>query len=84
MDDKKFSSDKSVSCVLPAVLLVALLGAPQGSLALAAPSPKGSPDVEESEGGAGEPHASSVLAGAEAKWINKTDRFIKGSTVMYR
>lgn len=47
-------------------LLGALLGAPHGSLALDAPSPKGSL-VGESAGGAGEPHASSALAGAAAK-----------------
>lgn len=46
-------------------LLGALLGAPQGSLVLDPPSPKGSLEGG-SEGGAGEPHASSVLAGAAA------------------
>lgn len=61
----------SVNCVLPVASLVALLGAPQGSLALDAPSPKGSLDGEVSAGGAGEPHASSALAGAAAKWVHR-------------
>lgn len=38
---------------------------------LEAPSPNGSLDGEESEGGAGAPQASSVEAGAEAKGLNK-------------
>lgn len=50
---------------------LALLGAPQGSLVLDAPSPNGSPDGEEPDGGAGVPHASSVLTGAEAEWVEK-------------
>lgn len=41
-----------------------LLGAPHGSLLLAAPSPKGSLDAEESEGGTGVPQASSVPVAA--------------------
>lgn len=61
--DRTMNSEK---CNLPVPLLGALLGAPQGSLLLDAPSPNGSPKVEESEGGAGVPHASSVLAGAVA------------------
>ena len=40
-------------------------------MVLDAPSPKGSLDGEESEGGAGELHASSVLAGAEATWVKQ-------------
>lgn len=48
-----------------------LLGAPQGS-SLFEPSPKGSLDVEESAGGAGEPHASSVFAGAETQQFEQT------------
>lgn len=48
-------------------LLVALLGAPQGLLVLDAPSPKGSLSGEVSEGGAGEPQASSVLSGAASR-----------------
>lgn len=48
-------------------LPLVLLDAPQGSLDLNAPSPKGSLDGEESKGGAGAPHASSVLAGAKAR-----------------
>lgn len=51
---------------IPVPLLETLLGAPHGSPFLDAPSPKGSLDGEESEGGAGEPHASSVLPGAAA------------------
>lgn len=47
-------------------LPLVLLDAPQGSLDLDAPSPKGLLDGEESKGGAGSPHASSVLAGAKA------------------
>ena len=62
---------ESVNWVLPVALLVALLDLPQGSLALGAPSPKGSLAGEEAEGGAGDPHASSVLAGAE--WTNRAD-----------
>lgn len=50
------------SVLLPFVLL----GVPQGSLLLDAPSPKGSADGEESAGGAGAPQASSALTGAEA------------------
>lgn len=50
---------------LPVPLLGALLSAPHGS-SFFDPSPKGSLDGEEAEGGAGEPHASSVLTGAEA------------------
>lgn len=52
---------------LPVPLVVALVGAPQGSLVLDAPSPNGSLDGEETEGGAGDPHASSVLSGAAAR-----------------
>lgn len=63
--------------------LVALLGAPQGSLALDAPSPKGSLDGEVSAGGAGEPHASSVLAGAAALWVHRSDR-VKPDTTSSR
>lgn len=51
---------------LPAPFPLTLLGAPHGSLFLAAPSPNGSPDGEESEGAAGIPHASSDVTGAEA------------------
>lgn len=46
-------------------MLGALLSAPHGS-SFFDPSPKGSLDGEEAEGGAVEPHASSVLTGAEA------------------
>lgn len=48
-------------------LPLVLPDAPQGSLDFDAPSPKGSLDGEESEGGGGAPHASSALAGAEAR-----------------
>lgn len=58
---------RSAKFDLPVPLLVALLGAPQGSLVLDAPSPKGSLDGEVSEGGAGEPQASSVPSGAAAR-----------------
>lgn len=58
---------ESVKCNLPVPLLGVLLGAPQGSPFLEAPSPKGSLDGEESEGAAGAPHASSVPPGAAAK-----------------
>ncbi len=69
---QKHAFRQSVKCNLPVPLLGALLGAPQGSPFLDAPSPKGSLDGEESEGGAAEPHASSVLtAGAAAKQGNK-------------
>lgn len=47
------------------VSLAVLLGAPQGS-SFFEPSPNGSFDVEESVGGAGEPHTSSVFTGAAA------------------
>lgn len=56
-----------VECDVPVPLPLVLLDAPQGSLDLDAPSPKGSLDGEESKGGAGSPHASSVLAGAKAR-----------------
>lgn len=61
------------SHVLPAPSPLALLGAPQGSLLLVAPSPNGSPEGDKSAGGAGVPHASSDVTGAEAEWKNKTD-----------
>ena len=61
---------QSVKTVVP-VPLDALLGAPQGSLFLEAPSPKGSLDAEESMGGAGDPHASSVLIVAAAEQRNR-------------
>lgn len=64
---QKYACRQSVKTNLPVPLLGALLGAPQGSPFLDAPSPKGSLDGEESEGGAGEPHASFVLTGAAAK-----------------
>ena len=64
---QNYAFRQSVMCSLPVPLLGALLGAPQGSLFLDAPSPKGSLDGEKSEGGAGDPHASSVLTGAAAK-----------------
>lgn len=61
-------------CELPVPLLDALLGAPQGSLLAALvlddPSPNGS--SQGAEGGAGEPHASSVLAGAEANKVGNS------------
>lgn len=50
---------------VPVSSLAVLLSAPQGS-SFFEPSPKGSFDVEESAGGAGEPHASSVFTGAAA------------------
>ena len=61
-----------------------LLGAPQGSLFLDAPSPKGSLDREESKGGAGEPHASSVLTRAAAKQGNKAKKLKQDKTTLYR
>lgn len=78
-------SVQSVGCVLPVALLVASLGAPQGSLVLDAPSPKGSLGGEESEGAAGAPQASSVLAGAEAERVNRAGHKSKQDTkVIYR
>lgn len=62
---------RSVKCNLPVPLLGSLLDAPQGSPFLDAPSPKGSLDGEESDGGAGEPHASSVPTGAAAEQGNR-------------
>lgn len=59
---QKYAFKQSVNISLPVPLL---LGVPQGSPFLD-PSPKGSLDGEVSEGGAGEPHASSVFTGAEA------------------
>lgn len=50
---------------LPVSLLAVLLSDPQGSSFFEA-SPKGSLDVEESAGGAGEPQASSVFTGTAA------------------
>lgn len=70
---------QTVSCNSPVPLLGALLGAPQGSLFLDAPSPKGSLDGVESEGGAGEPHASSALTGAAAKQGNTAGRLKQDS-----
>lgn len=62
---QKYAFRQSVNINLPVPLLGALLGAPQGSSFLD-PSPKGSLDGKDSEGGAGEPHAASVLTGAAA------------------
>lgn len=62
---QKYAFPQCVNINLPVPLLGALLGAPQGSPFLD-PSPKGSLDGEESEGGAAEPHTSSVLTGAAA------------------
>lgn len=56
---------------LPASSLAALLGSPQGSSFLE-PSPKGSPEVDESVAGAGDPHASSVSTGAAATQKHNT------------
>lgn len=50
---------------LPCSLLAVLLSAPHAS-SFFDPSPKGSLDGEESDGGAGEPQASSALTGAVA------------------
>lgn len=66
MNNTDISIQANVMCYLPVPLLGALLGAPHGSLVLDAPSPKGSLEGE-SEGGAGDPQASSALAGAAAK-----------------
>lgn len=71
-----------MKCNLPVPLLGASLGAPQGSPFLEAPSPKGSLDGEESEGGAGEPHASSVLTGAEADQGNRVERLRQDKTII--
>lgn len=49
----------------PVSSLAVLLSDPQGS-SFFEPSPKGSLDVEESAGGAGDPQASSVFTGAAA------------------
>lgn len=60
-----------------------MLGAPQGSPFLDAPSPKGSLDGEVSGGGAGDPHASSVLTGAAAKQGNRAGELNQVKTVEY-
>lgn len=60
---------QSINTALPVPLLGVLLGAPQGSPFLDT-SPKGSLDGEESEGGASEPHASSVFIEAAHRKIN--------------
>lgn len=81
--------DRSQKCafrqsvnILPVPLLGALLGAPHGSSFLDAPSPKGSPEGEESEGGAAEPQASSVLTGAahEQRNIRNIDSIFQCSS----
>lgn len=69
IDGSERHARSRISHSSPASVLPVLLGAPQGSLLLEAPSPNGSLDGEEMEGGAGVPQASSV---AEAKWVNKT------------
>ena len=62
-------------------MLGASLGAPQGSPFLEAPSPKGSLDAE-SKGGAGEPHALSVPAGAEAEGGDREERLRQDKTMI--
>lgn len=75
---------ESVMCDLPVPLLGVLLGAPQGSPFLEAPSPKGSLNGEESEGAAGAPHASSVPPGAVARQGNGTGKLNEEKTVIHR
>ncbi len=81
---QKCAYRQSVCCNLPVPLLGALLGVPQGSPFLDVPSPKGSLDGEDSEGGAGEPHASSELTGAAAKQRNRPDMLNQYKSVVYR